>query len=72
MGQDQHDIEEFARMERLCLELAAGESALPLEQAGLLTIASNYRAAILDAKNRQSICKHGAHTALFLLADSSC
>ena len=37
-------------MERICLELADGEGVLPLERAGLLLIASNYRAAILDAQ----------------------
>src|SRR4051812_8473490 len=50
MGQHQHDIDELARMERLCLELA-GESRLPLERAGLEIMASNYRAAILDANS---------------------
>lgn len=46
---DQHDIDELARMERLCLDLAEA-SALPLERAGLPSIASNYRRAILAAR----------------------
>jgi hypothetical protein len=43
MGRHQQDIDELARMERICLDLA-GESRLPLERAGLLAIANNYRA----------------------------
>ncbi|MCP3399998.1 hypothetical protein [Bradyrhizobium sp. CCGB20] len=49
MGQHQHNIDELARMERICLELA-GESRLPLERAGLIEMASNYRAAALDVQ----------------------
>lgn len=37
-------------MERICPDLADGEGVLPLERAGLVAIASNYRAAILDAQ----------------------
>ncbi|MFK4522593.1 hypothetical protein ABIF90_000574 [Bradyrhizobium japonicum] len=37
-------------MERICLDLADGEGVLPLERAGLVAIASNCRAAILDAQ----------------------
>jgi hypothetical protein len=43
MGQHQHDIDELARMERTCLELAAG-AAMPEERAGLEIVAGNYRA----------------------------
>jgi hypothetical protein len=50
MGQDQRIIDELARMERIRLDLADGEGVLPLERAGLLSIVSNYRAAILDAQ----------------------
>jgi hypothetical protein len=49
MGRHQHDIDELARMERICLELAAG-AAMPEERAGLEFMAGNYRAAILDIK----------------------
>ena len=37
-------------MKRICLDLADGEGVLPLERAGLVAIASNCRAAILDAQ----------------------
>lgn len=37
-------------MERICLDLADGEGELPLERADLVAIASNCRAAILDAQ----------------------
>jgi hypothetical protein len=50
MGQHQHDIDELARMERICLELAAG-AAMPEERAGLEIMAGNYRAEILDIKS---------------------
>ncbi|MET4208944.1 hypothetical protein ABIB95_003761 [Bradyrhizobium sp. LA2.1] len=36
-------------MECICPDLADGEDVLPLERAGLMAIASNCRAAILDA-----------------------
>lgn len=42
MGQHQHDIE-LASMERLCRDLVAEEGALPLERAGRLKLAANYR-----------------------------
>jgi hypothetical protein len=50
MGRHQHDIDELARMERICLELAAA-AAMPEERAGLEIVASNYRAEILDIKS---------------------
>jgi hypothetical protein len=34
MGRHQHDIDELARMERICMELA-GESRVPGESAAL-------------------------------------
>ncbi|WFU21069.1 hypothetical protein QA649_23400 [Bradyrhizobium sp. CB1717] len=49
MGQHQHDIDELARMERICWDLAAG-AVTPEERAGLVIMAGNYRAAILDAQ----------------------
>ncbi|MCK1460576.1 hypothetical protein IVB34_19870 [Bradyrhizobium sp. 2] len=48
-------------MERICLDLADGEGVLPLERAGLVAIASNYRAAILDAQTGNRFadsCRH--------------
>ncbi len=39
MGPHQHDIDELARMERICLELAAG-AAIPEERAGLEIMAA--------------------------------
>lgn len=47
MGQHQHDIDELARMERICLDLAAA-ATMPEERAGLLLMANNYRAEISD------------------------
>ncbi|WP_456618932.1 MULTISPECIES: hypothetical protein [unclassified Bradyrhizobium] len=47
MGRHQHDIDELARMERICLELAAG-AITPEERAGLEVVAGNYRAEISD------------------------
>ena len=44
MRQHQHDIDELARMERLCRDMAV-DSTFPLERAGLLEMAENYRAA---------------------------
>ncbi|MGY8678522.1 hypothetical protein Q2941_12020 [Bradyrhizobium sp. UFLA05-153] len=53
MGRHQHVIDELARMERICLELADG-SSMPEERAGLLIMANNYRAAILDTQSGKS------------------
>jgi hypothetical protein len=44
MGRHQHDIDELARLERICVDLA-GLAAMPEERAGLLELAANYRAA---------------------------
>ncbi len=41
MGQHQHDIDELARMERICRGLA-DESTLPLERTALIDLAENY------------------------------
>ena len=41
MGQHQHDIDELARMERLCRDLAE-ESRVPGEAGALLKLAENY------------------------------
>jgi hypothetical protein len=41
MGRHQHDIDELARMERICLELAE-ESRVPGEAGALLEMAENY------------------------------
>ena len=49
MGRDQHDIDELARMERICLDLADG-AVMPEERAELAIMAGNYRAAILHIK----------------------
>lgn len=51
--------------ERRCLELAAGEGTLPLERAGLLTIAINYRAAILDAEIGNRFATRSPHKVFF-------
>lgn len=57
------------------MELAAGEGALPLERAGLLVVASNYRVAILDAKagNRfaNTVPTRGFFVRLIISAKSS-
>lgn len=47
MGRHQHDIDELARLERICLDLA-GQAAMPEERASLLVMANNYRAEISD------------------------
>jgi hypothetical protein len=39
---DQRIIDDLARMERICLDLA-GQAAMPEERAGLLEMAANYR-----------------------------
>ncbi|OSI22854.1 hypothetical protein BST65_22915 [Bradyrhizobium canariense] len=52
MGQHQHDIDELARMERICRDLAE-ESALSLERAGLLEMAANYRREIWTQSRTQ-------------------
>ncbi|MGX4772001.1 hypothetical protein ACWAUC_19700 [Bradyrhizobium guangdongense] len=44
MWRRQHDLDDFARMERICLDWA-GASRFPIERAGLLEMAENYRAA---------------------------
>ncbi|MCK1403208.1 hypothetical protein IVB45_25265 [Bradyrhizobium sp. 4] len=44
MQQHQQNIDELARMERICLNLAGG-ATMPEERAGLLEMASNYAAA---------------------------
>ncbi|MET4040517.1 hypothetical protein ABIC03_002208 [Bradyrhizobium sp. RT6a] len=44
MQQHQQNIDELARMERICLNLAAG-ATMPEERAGLLEMAGNYAAA---------------------------
>ncbi|SFI48921.1 hypothetical protein [Bradyrhizobium sp. Gha] len=44
MWQRQHDVDDFARMERMCRDMAV-DSTFPLERAGLLEMAENYRAA---------------------------
>ncbi|WP_439404025.1 hypothetical protein ACNJX9_21080 [Bradyrhizobium sp. DASA03076] len=51
MARPQHDIDELARMERSCRELA-GQAAMLEERAGLLALAVNYRGTILDAQAR--------------------
>ncbi|MBW7964885.1 hypothetical protein [Bradyrhizobium sp. BR 10261] len=50
-GLHQHDIDELARMEGICQELA-GQAAMPEERAGLLALAVNYRGIMLDAEAR--------------------
>ena len=40
MGQHHHIIDELARMERICRDLA-GQAAMPEERAGLLVMANN-------------------------------
>ncbi|GLR87993.1 hypothetical protein [Bradyrhizobium iriomotense] len=47
MGRDQHIIDELARIERTCLELADG-STMPEERAGLRSLENSYRAEIED------------------------
>ncbi|MCW2078295.1 UNVERIFIED_ORG: hypothetical protein M2193_000470 [Bradyrhizobium japonicum] len=54
MGQYQHDIDELARMERICLELA-GQATTAEERAGLLVTANNYRAEISDRESSNRI-----------------
>ncbi|MDA9410171.1 MULTISPECIES: hypothetical protein [unclassified Bradyrhizobium] len=51
MGRHQHDIDELARMEGICQQLA-GQAAMPEQRAGLLALAVNYRGTILDAQAR--------------------
>lgn len=52
----QHDIDELARMERICLDLAV-EASSPLERAGLMEeMAANYRAAA-DRSRAQHISR---------------
>ncbi|EIG56097.1 hypothetical protein Bra1253DRAFT_00705 [Bradyrhizobium sp. WSM1253] len=41
MGQHQHDIDDLARMERICLDLAE-ESRVPGEAGALLEMAENH------------------------------
>lgn len=41
MGQHQHDMDELARMERICLDLAE-ESRVPGEAGALREMAENY------------------------------
>jgi hypothetical protein len=41
MGRHQHDIDELARMERICLDLAE-ESRVPGEAGALREMAANY------------------------------
>lgn len=54
MGQYQHDIDELARMERICLELA-GQATTAEERAGLLVTANNCRAEISDRESSNRI-----------------
>lgn len=64
MGQHQHDIDELARFERICLDLA-GQAAMPEERAGLLVMANNYRAEISDREIGNRFANTVPHTALF-------
>jgi hypothetical protein len=64
MGGHRTDFDELKAFERLCLELVAA-AAMPEERAGLEIMASNYRAAILDAQTRHAFCKHSANWRLF-------
>ena len=63
MGQQQHDIDELARMERICLELAV-VATMPDERAGLEIMAGNYRAEILDIKSGNSFADTGIFRAM--------
>jgi hypothetical protein len=47
LGRDQRIVDELKRFGRLCLELADG-NMMPEERAGLLEMACNYRAEIVD------------------------
>jgi hypothetical protein len=58
MGRHQHAIDELARMEHICLDLA-GESTLPLERDALLDMAGNYRAAADE--HAQQLCAQPSH-----------
>jgi len=68
MGQYQHDIDELARMERICLELA-GQATTAEERAGLLVTANNCRAEISDRESSNRFANTGAHTGLFQSVD---
>jgi hypothetical protein len=50
MRRHQDDIDELARMERICQDLAL-DSTLPEERAAFETLASNYRAEVIDIRS---------------------